>query len=208
MKSKSESRSKSEKKANTQPETRPMFEVTTQHDEDTLVALSHMQYDLFCTRNRAARTVLSVVLITFSLLYGHDSWWSLLIIAYACYLLTNTYAQANRTAHKICDQLKAANLPFPASRYLFEADRMRIISLPDQEELEPLRYENVLQLGEDMQAYYLFRDAYGGYRIPKSELGDQEEPFRKYVETHTDKRFIRRLTPLRRLLDWIKARKR
>ena len=184
------------------------FEVKMQHDEETLVALSHMQYDLFCTRNRTARSVLSVVLITFALLYGHDSWWSLLIIAYACYLLTSTYAQANRTAHKICDQLKAANLPFPASRYIFEADRMRIISLPDQEELEPLMYGNVLQLGEDMKAYYLFRDAYGGYRIPKSELGDREEEFRLYVQERTGKKFIRRLTPLRRLLYWIQSRKK
>ena len=29
----------------------PNYEVTMTHTEDSLVALSHMQYDLFCTRN-------------------------------------------------------------------------------------------------------------------------------------------------------------
>ncbi len=186
---------------------KPAFEVEMKHDEETLVALSHMQYDLFCTRNRTARSVLSAVLILFALLYGSGSWWSLLIIAYGCYLMTSTYAQSNRTAHKIAEQLRAANLPFPASRYLFETDRMRIVSLPDQEELSPLPYGKVLQLGEDMEAYYLFRDEHGGYRIPKAALGEKEEEFRKYVQNKTGKRFIRRLTPLRRVLDWMRSRK-
>ena len=182
------------------------FEVKMQHDEDTLVSLSHMQYDLFCTRNRVARSVLSVLLVILALLYGGGSWWSLLIIAYACYLTTSTYASSNRTAHKLSEQLKATNLPFPASRYIFGQDGMRIITLPDGEELEPLPYSKVLQLGEDMKAYYLFRDQYGGYMIPKTELGEQEEAFRNFVQSKTGKKFIRRLTPIRRLRMWLDSR--
>ena len=187
-------------------EEKPLFDIKMQHDEDTLVALSHMQYDLFCTRNRAARSVLSILLIVIALLYGGGSWWSLLIIAYACYLTTSTYASSNRTAHKIAEQLKAANMPFPSSRYLFEKDAMRIITLPDEEELDPIPYSQVLQLGEDFKAYYLFRDQYGGYRIPKEELGDREEEFRKFVQGKTGKKFVRRLTPLRRLRMWLDNR--
>lgn len=183
------------------------IEVHSQHDEDTLVALSHMQYDLFCTRNRTARTLLSVFLITFALLYGNNSWWALLIIAYSCYLLTFTYASANRTAHKIADQIKAADLPFPASIYQFDDKAMHIISLPEKEELDPLSYDSVLQMGEDMDAYYLFRDSYGGYRIPKKELGEREEEFRTFVQNKTGKKFLRRLTPLRRFLDMINKKK-
>ena len=183
-----------------------LFEVKMQHDEDTLVALSHMQYDLFCTRNRVARSVLSVLLVLIALLYGGGSWWSLLIIAYACYLTTSTYASSNRTAHKLAEQLKAANLPFPASRYIFEKDSMRIVTLPDGEELTPLPYSKVEQLGEDLKAYYLFRDQYGGYMIPKAELGDREDDFRKNIQERTGKKFIRRLTPIRRLRMWIENR--
>lgn len=183
------------------------FEVKMQHDEDTLVALSHMQYDLFCTRNRVARSVLSVLLVLIALLYGGGSWWSLLIIAYACYLTTSTYASSNRTAHKLSEQLKAANLPFPASQYIFGQDAMRIITLPDGEELDPLPYGKVVQLGEDMKAYYLFRDQYGGYMIPKAELGEKEEAFRTFVQSRTGKKFIRRLTPIRRLRMWLDSRK-
>ena len=35
---------------------------------------------------------------------------------------------------------------------------MQIITLPDGEQLDPLPYSQVLQLGEDFKAYYLFRD--------------------------------------------------
>ena len=127
-------------------------------------------------------------------------------MAYACYLFTSTYASANHTAHKLADQLKAAKLPFPASEYLFEEDAMRIISLPDREELDPLSYGKVLQLGEDMKAYYLFRDQYGGYMIPKEALGKQEEAFYAFVQRKTGKKFIRRLTPVRRLRQWMQNR--
>ena len=187
-------------------EEKPLFDINMQHDEDTLVALSHMQYDLFCTRNRAARSILSILLIVIALLYGGGSWWSLLIIAYACYLTTSTYASSNRTAHKIAEQLKAANMPLPCSRYLFGKDEMRIITLPAGDELDPLPYSQVLQLGEDFKAYYLFRDQYGGYRIPKEELGEREEEFRNFVQGKTGKKFIRRLTPLRRLKMWLDNR--
>ncbi|MBO6093942.1 MAG: hypothetical protein J6P40_10035 [Oscillospiraceae bacterium] len=187
-------------------EQKPLFEVKIQHDEDTLVALAHMQYDLFCTRNRVARSILSAFLILIALLYGGGSWWSLLIIAYACYLTTTTYAASNRTAHKLTDQLKAAKMPFPSSRYLFEKDAMHIITMPDGEEMDPLPYDKVLQLGEDFKAYYLFRDQYGGYRIPKEELGEKENDFRTFVQNQTGKKFIRRLTPLRRLRMWLDNR--
>ncbi|MBQ6928005.1 MAG: YcxB family protein [Oscillospiraceae bacterium] len=184
------------------------FEAEMRHDRKSLVALSHMQYDLFCTRNRTARGVLSAVVIVAALAYGGGSVWSLLLIAYGCYLLTSTYAASNRTAHKIADQLEAAGRPLPASRYVFEKDRMRIFDLNSGEELEALPYGAVLRLGEDLNAYYLFRTEYGGYRIPKSELGEREEEFRRFVQNKTGKLFIRRLTPLNRVRQWLHARDR
>ena len=167
-----------------------------------------MQYDLFCTRNRAARGFLSLLLIVIALLYGGGSWWSLLIIAYACYLTTSTYAASNRTAHKIADQLEAAGMPLPASRYVFEKDRMRILSLPDKEELTPLPYGEILRLGEDLDVLYIFRSEYGGYRIPKAALGKREKEFRIFMQGKTGKAFIRRLTPLRRMREWLRERER
>lgn len=184
------------------------FEAEMRHDRKSLVALSHMQYDLFCTRNRTARGVLSAVVIVAALACGGGSVWSLLLIAYGCYLLTSTYAASNRTAHKIADQLEAAGRPLPASRYVFEKDRMRIFDLNSGEELEALPYGAVLRLGEDLNAYYLFRTEYGGYRIPKSELGEREEEFRRFVQNKTGKLFIRRLTPLNRVRQWLHARDR
>ena len=182
------------------------FEVEMRHDRQSLTALSHIQYDLFCGRNRMARGLLSLLLIVIALFYGGGSWWSLLIIAYACYLTTSTYAASNRTARRIADQLEQAGQPLPASRYIFEKNKMRIINLADGEELDPLPYGEVFGLGEDRDAYYLFRSQYGGYRVPKEALGERQEAFRRFIQNKTGKLFIRRLTPLNRVRSWLHAR--
>ena len=182
------------------------FEVEMRHDRASLTALSHMQYDLFCQRNRMARSFLSLTLIVIAILYGGGSWWSLLIIAYACYLTTSTYASSNRTARRIADQLEQAGQPLPASRYIFEKNKMRIVDLNSGEELDPVAYGDIFGLGEDRDALYLFRSQYGGYRIPKEALGEREEAFRRFIQNKTGQLFIRRLTPLNRVRNWLHAR--
>lgn len=182
------------------------FEVEMRHDRQSLTALAHMQYDLFCGRNRAARGLLSLTLIVIAIFYGGGSWWSLLIIAYACYLTTSTYASSNRTARRIADQLEQAGQPLPASRYIFEKTKMRIVDLNSGEELDPVPYGEVFGLGEDRDALYLFRSQYGGYRIPKEALGERENAFRRFMENKTGQLFIRRLTPLNRVRNWLHAR--
>ena len=182
------------------------FEVEMRHDRSSLTALSHMQYDLFCQRNRMARSFLSLTLIVIAILYGGGSWWSLLIIAYACYLTTSTYASSNRTARRIADQLEQAGQPLPASRYIFEKNKMRIVDLNSGDELDPVAYGDIFGLGEDRDALYLFRSQYGGYRIPKEALGEREEAFRRFIQNKTGQLFIRRLTPLNRVRNWLHAR--
>jgi len=182
------------------------FEVEMRHDRASLTALSHMQYDLFCQRNRMARGFLSLTLIVIAILYGGGSWWSLLIIAYACYLTTSTYASSNRTARRIADQLEQAGQPLPASRYIFEKNRIRIVDLNSGEELDPVAYGDIFGLGEDRDALYIFRSQYGGYRIPKEALGEREETFRRFIQNKTGQLFIRRLTPLNRVRNWLYAR--
>ena len=184
------------------------FEVEMRHDRNTLRALSHMQYDLFCGRNRAARSFLSMMLIVIAIVYGNGSVWSLLIIGYGCYLMTSTYAASNRTARKIADELEAAGQPLPASRYVFESGKMRVFDLNTGEELDALPYGEVLRLGEDAGAYYLFRNEYGGYRVPKEQLGERAEEFRGSIQDRTGLLFIRRLTPLNRVRQWLHARDR
>ena len=39
------------------------YDITMEHTEESLTALSHMQYDLFCTRNFIVRNLLSLVVI-------------------------------------------------------------------------------------------------------------------------------------------------
>lgn len=186
----------------------PVFEVEMRHDRKTLAALSRMQYDLFCGRNRGARGALSLLLMLIAVLYGGGSWWSLLLIAYACYLTTSTYASSDRTARRIADQLEAAGMPLPMSRYVFEEKKMRVFSLTDGEEMDPLLYSETARLGEDYDAFYLFRNQYGGYRVPKAALGQREGEFRRFVQTKTGLAFIRRITPLRRVQEWLRARER
>ena len=172
---------------------KPKFTVTMQHDEDSLVlALTFMQYRLGADMGFVLiKAVLLSLLSVFCLMPG---------------LLVMFSGLINRTAHRITDQLKAAGLPFPASEYSFDGVAMHIVSLPEREESEPLPYGKMLQLGEDFKAYYIFRDQYGGYMIPKAALGGREEEFRRFVQEKTGKLFIRRWTPLRRLKSWLKQR--
>lgn len=174
----------------------PRFEINMQHSEESFTALAHMQYNLFCGRNRLARTVISALLICFGAA-NMDAWWGLLIIAYAGYLLTSRYSSANRTARKLAESIKAANMDFPRSRYIFEEKAMRVLSLPEEEELTPLAYSEVRGLGEDLTYFYIFRSEQGGYMVSKDALGDRYKEFRHFMEEKTGRRFMSRSTPFR-----------
>ncbi len=181
------------------------YQIEMRHDEDSLVALAHMQYDLFCVRNRVARSFLSLALIVAGVLTS--AWWGLLLVGYGCYLTTTTYAASNRTAHRLAAQLREAGMDLPYSTYYFENNAMHILVHPEEEETDPLRYADVLKLGEDGKAYYLFRNEYGGYRIPKQELGEKEDEFRRFVEERTGKMFQHGASPLNRLRARLRARR-
>lgn len=184
------------------------FCVTMKHTEKTLESLAHMQYDLFCMRNRVVRSVLSLVLMVVGIV-NFSQWWGILIVAYGCYLTTSTYASANHTAHKLAKAIRDAGMELPESRYQFGENAMEIISLPDgRSDGEPLAYRAVTRLGEDREAFYIFRDSYGGYMIPKRELGDQEEAFRQFMEEKTKQSFRVQLAPVLRLMRRLKGRRR
>ena len=176
------------------------YDVKMQHTEKTFEALAHMQYDLFCRSNRIIRTIMGVAAVLLGLTNG-DSWWAILLIAYGCYLFTSKYSSANHTAHKLADQIKETGMPFPASQYLFHGDRMEIISLPKEERLEePLRYSDVCRLGEDYQYFYLFRDQYGGYMIPKEALGKKALDFQDFIQEKTGLTVRNKFAPVIRVL--------
>lgn len=183
------------------------YDVKMQHTDKTFEALSHMQYDLFCKGNLVTRTVMGVAAILLGLTNG-SSWWSILLIAYGCYLFTSKYSSANHTAHKLADQIRESGMPFPASRYRFQEDRMEIFSLPKEERLEePLRYQDILRLGEDYRYYYLFRDQYGGYMIPKDQLGERGIDFRGFLEKKTGLSFRSRTAPVLRVAQHLSKKK-
>ena len=131
----------------------------------------------------------------------HEQWWSILAIAYGCYLTTSTYASANRTAHKLTAQIRASGADFPGSRFLFDSDGMHIRPLPEKEgeEEQLLPYSQFYGLGEDFQYYYIFRDQFGGYMIPKEKLDEDCRAFRDYVEKKSGKSFVLKRSPLARL---------
>lgn len=177
-----------------------VFETRMKHSEDSLEALSHMQYDLFCGRNRIARTLISVVMIMLGVM-NYSTWWGILVIAYGCYLTTSRYSSANHTAHKLAQQIKSSGMDFPESRFVFEEDAMHIVSLPEEQELnDSLPYCDVSRLGEDTDYFYIFRNEYGGYMLSKSKLGEKSDEFRAFLEKKTGQTFAQPRSPLRRLL--------
>ena len=185
----------------------PVFETTIQHNDKTFESLAHMQYDLFCKSNRVGRTILSIAAILLGIA-NSESWWGILVIAYGCYITTSTYASANHTAHKLAKQIRASGMDFPSSRYEFLEEGMQVISLPEEKPLgTPMAYSDFLQLGEDYSYFYIFRDQYGGYMIPKSELEELEEDFRDFIQKKTGLRFQKRMAPIAKLLLKMKDRK-
>ena len=86
---------------------------------------------------------------------------------------------------------------------------MYVISLPDQKDLgDPLAYSDFYQLGEDREYFYIFRDQFGGYMVPKSELEGKQEDFRLYIQEKTGLRFRKRTAPVVKLIQMIKERRK
>ena len=164
------------------------YEVRMKHTETTLTALAHMQYDMFCRKQQFIRTLISVAVLVLGVV-NVTQWWGLVLIAYGSFLMTGKYTAANRTASKIAKQLQSTEGEYPSSLYLFEESSLRVITLPGNDELDPLPYSDVAGLGEDGTAFYVFRNPYGGYMIPRSELGEHTEEFRSFLEKKTGKTF-------------------
>lgn len=185
------------------------YDITMEHTEDSLTALSHMQYDLFCTRNFIARNLLSLVAIAVGAIY-FTRFWGIALVAYGAYLMTSTYSSSNHTVKKLVETIKASGKGFPSSRYRFTEKGIEITFHPgkeDEERLNPVGYGELLKLGEDTNYYYLFPTANGGYCIPKDQLGERKKAFAQFVEGKTGKRFYRRRpSPIQRIRDWLRER--
>ena len=182
--------------------------VTMRHDEKTLIALSHMQYDLFCVRNYIARNVLAIAAILVGGFYFKQIW-GIALLAYGTYLLTSTYASANHTARKLIAAIEADGGKYPSLRYFFEEGQIRIVyhpGEPDEEELDPVGYGAVQKLGEDRQYLYLFTSDRGGYMIPKDGLGGDEAGFRAFVQSKTGMAFQKSRMPMSRVKAWLYER--
>lgn len=184
------------------------YHVTMQHTEKTFQRLAHMQYDLFCKGNQTARTVISLGALVAGVL-NFQQWWGCLLLVYSSYMTSSKYASANHTAQKLVKGIKASGLEMPASRYLFRENAMEIITLPENTSLgEPLRYQDIHCLAEDDQFFYIFRDQYGGYMIPRKELGKSEEQFRSFMEENTGKYFDTQVAPIFKVLRKLSSRKK
>lgn len=144
------------------------------------------------------------------------------MIAYGCYLTTSTYSSANHTAHKLADQIKKSGMPFPASRYEFRENHLEVYSLPKNTRESTLAYNEFEKLGEDRDYFYLFRDSYGGYMVPKKGIGagmgsrsnsDESQnlkaigAFREFLENKSGKRIYRKTIPLVRVMQALKKKR-
>lgn len=183
------------------------YEIEMHHSEDSFKAMAHMQYDLFCQKNRIGRTILSLLCMVTGILY-FSSWWGILLVAYGCYLSTSTYTSANRTAHKLTEQLKKTGSPFPASCYVFKEKEMEIYCLPGHALDGSLPYSEIRRMGEDGKYFYIFCNEYGGYMIPKERLGKSAAPFKAFLEEAAGKNMKGSRVPAVRFITWLKRKKR
>ena len=56
------------------------------------------------------------------------------------------------------------------------------------------------RLVEDGEFFYIFRNQYGGYMIPKAELEEKEKEFRLFMEKQTKQTFETKAAPVLKLL--------
>ena len=186
------------------------YQVTMQHDESTLQALAHMQYDLFNRKNLVVRTIISFAALAVGVL-NYNQWWGALLLAYGAYMSSSKYAQANHTANKMVKGIKNAGIDFPVTRYVFREHAVEIIGMPENKPLrDPLKYSEIYKIGEDARHFYLFRDQYGGYTVPKQELSKQVDEFRKFLEERAGQECSTgaRKAPIVRVVEFFEKRKR
>ena len=185
-----------------------VYHVKMQHTEKTFELLSRKQYDLFCGTNRIVRTLLSVVCLYFGAT-NFEQWWGILLTAYGCFQMTNIYAQPNYTARKLAQQIRERGMSFPASEYTFRKNYMEIKVLPEREdeENEHLKYKDLEKLGEDANYFYLFRNQYGGYMIPKEQLSGRVDEFRSFLEKSTGQICHAKTAPWIKMIRKLSSRK-
>ena len=111
------------------------YEVTMTHTEESLKALSHMQYDLFCIRNYIARNLLSIAVVVIGAM-NFSHFWGIALVAYGAYLMTSTYSQSNYTTKKLVETIKVSGKGFPSSRYTFTDRGVEITFHPGKKDEE------------------------------------------------------------------------
>ncbi len=182
------------------------YTITMQHSEETFERLSRKQYDLFCGKNRIVRSLICAVCVVVGI-YNFEAWWGILLTGYGCYMMTSTYAQPNHTAHKMAKMIRERGMPFPASRYVFRKNYMEITVLPEREdeESERLSYKDLEKISEDGDYFYLFRNQYGGYMVPKNQLNGRVDDFREFLENRTGMLTHVKAAPWVRLIRWFSS---
>ena len=113
-------------------------------------------------------------------------------------------------------------MPFPASRYEFRENHLEVYSLPKNTRESTLAYNEFEKLGEDRDYFYLFRDSYGGYMVPKKGFdasagsrsnSDESQnlkaigAFREFLENKSGKRIYRKTIPLVRVMQALKKKR-
>lgn len=170
------------------------------HTEESIRTLSIMQYKLFETKIRIIRDITAAVVLIAGVL-SIPSWWAALLICYGSFLITGKYNTPRRKADKLIKAMNEANAAFPSSRYGFDEYGIHIFETKRNKEEDVLPYKDIYGLGEDKEYLFFFRDRYGGYMISKKDLEEKEgiiylENFKEYIESRTNKKFIKSKIPI------------
>ena len=79
---------------------------------------------------------------------------------------------------------------------------IRVLPIREDEEPEHLKYKELERIAEDGEYFYLFRNQYGGYMVPKDQLNGRVDQFRDFLEGATGQICHVKAAP------WIKAVRR
>ena len=70
-----------------------------------------------------------------------------------------------------------------------------------------MKYKDLERIAEDREYFYLFRDQYGGYMVPKEQLDGREKEFRVFLENATGQFCEKNSAPWVKFVQWMNSPK-
>jgi len=135
-----------------------------QHSKETFRRLAKAQHDEYGIALKLFMVVIGTVCLMIGVSTGVDNVFSILLLLTGGLSFSSLNTPAQRNAEKL---IAMADGSFPHTKYVFLSEEIQITS---GDLITTLRYEQVYDLLEDNDFFFLFLNRSAGYMIPKQSV--------------------------------------